>query len=119
MSSPIFFSSVLPISSNVDDCPSKAVFTPAANVVTLSPTWVDVPAGPTPSSAPTTVGATPASFARSFIGTPSFSNVRSNSGSTSVSYTHLRAHETVLDIVCRLLLEKKNDNKSSKHLTPL
>ena len=27
---------------------------------------------------------------------------------TSVSYTHLRAHETVLDLVCRLLLEKKN-----------
>ena len=26
----------------------------------------------------------------------------------SVSYTHLRAHETVLDLVCRLLLEKKN-----------
>eukprot|EP00657_Telonema_sp_P-1_P008881 TRINITY_DN31135_c0_g1_i1.p1 TRINITY_DN31135_c0_g1~~TRINITY_DN31135_c0_g1_i1.p1 ORF type:complete len:127 (+),score=54.57 TRINITY_DN31135_c0_g1_i1:84-464(+) len=25
-----------------------------------------------------------------------------------VSYTHLRAHETVLDLVCRLLLEKKN-----------
>ena len=24
-----------------------------------------------------------------------------------VSYTHLRAHETVLDLVCRLLLEKK------------
>ena len=27
--------------------------------------------------------------------------------SVSVSYTHLRAHETVLDLVCRLLLEKK------------
>src|SRR5665811_1941291 len=29
-------------------------------------------------------------------------------GSTvaAVSYTHLRAHETVLDLVCRLLLEK-------------
>ena len=27
-----------------------------------------------------------------------------------VSYTHLRAHETVLDIVCRLLLEKNKDN---------
>ena len=27
-----------------------------------------------------------------------------------VSYTHLRAHETVLDLVCRLLLEKKNIN---------
>ena len=26
---------------------------------------------------------------------------------TTVSYTHLRAHETVLDLVCRLLLEKK------------
>ena len=28
----------------------------------------------------------------------------------AVSYTHLRAHETVLDLVCRLLLEKKNNN---------
>ena len=27
----------------------------------------------------------------------------------TVSYTHLRAHETVLDLVCRLLLEKKNN----------
>ena len=26
----------------------------------------------------------------------------------AASYTHLRAHETVLDIVCRLLLEKKH-----------
>ena len=30
-----------------------------------------------------------------------------------VSYTHLRAHETVLDLVCRLLLEKKNENKTT------
>ena len=29
----------------------------------------------------------------------------------SVSYTHLRAHETVLDLVCRLLLEKKKKQK--------
>ena len=29
------------------------------------------------------------------------------SSRNAVSYTHLRAHETVLDIVCRLLLEKK------------
>ena len=28
-------------------------------------------------------------------------------GLVAVSYTHLRAHETVLDLVCRLLLEKK------------
>ena len=32
-------------------------------------------------------------------------------GAGPVSYTHLRAHETVLDLVCRLLLEKKK-----KHL---
>ena len=34
-----------------------------------------------------------------------------------VSYTHLRAHETVLDLVCRLLLEKKNKmiNKDPNH----
>ena len=31
----------------------------------------------------------------------------------AVSYTHLRAHETVLDLVCRLLLEKK------KHMNTL
>ena len=30
---------------------------------------------------------------------------------TPVSYTHLRAHETVLDLVCRLLFEKKKKNK--------
>ena len=28
-------------------------------------------------------------------------------GAIPVSYTHLRAHETVLDLVCRLLLEQK------------
>ena len=28
----------------------------------------------------------------------------------AVSYTHLRAHETVLDLVCRLLLEKKTSS---------
>eukprot|EP00657_Telonema_sp_P-1_P008249 TRINITY_DN29058_c0_g1_i1.p1 TRINITY_DN29058_c0_g1~~TRINITY_DN29058_c0_g1_i1.p1 ORF type:complete len:137 (-),score=35.28 TRINITY_DN29058_c0_g1_i1:3-413(-) len=31
----------------------------------------------------------------------------------AVSYTHLRAHETVLDLVCRLLLEKKKKNETS------
>ena len=35
----------------------------------------------------------------------------------AVSYTHLRAHETVLDIVCRLLLEKKKKSVSYKKLT--
>ena len=32
-----------------------------------------------------------------------------------VSYTHLRAHETVLDLVCRLLLEKKNKINTTNH----
>ena len=32
-----------------------------------------------------------------------------------VSYTHLRAHETVLDLVCRLLLEKKNKKKKKQN----
>mgnify|MGYP002682247305 CR=1 FL=1 len=34
-------------------------------------------------------------------------------GYKPVSYTHLRAHETVLDLVCRLLLEKKNNTHTS------
>ena len=32
----------------------------------------------------------------------------------AVSYTHLRAHETVLDLVCRLLLEKKTTSTQSE-----
>ena len=31
-------------------------------------------------------------------------------GTGAVSYTHLRAHETGRNLVCRLLLEKKNHN---------
>ena len=37
----------------------------------------------------------------------------------AVSYTHLRAHETRHDLVCRLLLEKKKkENKIKKFLVP-
>ena len=39
-------------------------------------------------------------------------------GLEAVSYTHLRAHETVLDLVCRLLLEKKKQTiKTCKEQT--
>ena len=40
-------------------------------------------------------------------------------GHETVSYTHLRAHETVLDLVCRLLLEKKKQprQKRTAHIT--
>mgnify|MGYP003381627240 CR=1 FL=1 len=34
-----------------------------------------------------------------------------------VSYTHLRAHETVLDLVCRLLLEKKKKTRTKSALS--
>ena len=37
-------------------------------------------------------------------------------GSMAVSYTHLRAHETVLDLVCRLLLEKKKSNNTHQRV---
>ena len=37
--------------------------------------------------------------------------------SHAVSYTHLRAHETVLELVCRLLLEKKNESFSHTAMT--
>ena len=33
-----------------------------------------------------------------------------------VSYTHLRAHETRHDLVCRLLLEKKKNNNKTKEV---
>ena len=34
----------------------------------------------------------------------------------AVSYTHLRAHETVLDLVCRLLLEKKKKQTNNSNI---
>src|SRR5450759_5768180 len=37
-------------------------------------------------------------------------NAGSSSAPSPVSYTHLRAHETRHDLVCRLLLEKKKKN---------
>ena len=38
-----------------------------------------------------------------------YGSVNLTSVESPVSYTHLRAHETVLDLVCRLLLEKKKN----------
>ncbi len=35
----------------------------------------------------------------------------------SAPYTHLPAHETVLDLVCRLLLEKKKNTHLRPHFT--
>ncbi|WDT36869.1 hypothetical protein PVA38_11850 [Streptococcus pneumoniae D39] len=48
---------------------------------------------------------------------PSYRRYQTSFG--SVSYTHLRAHETVLDLVCRLLLEKKNYTHLRPHYTDL
>ena len=42
------------------------------------------------------------------------SSQRAAALSAPVSYTHLRAHETVLDLVCRLLLEKKTQQANEK-----
>ena len=36
-----------------------------------------------------------------------------------VSYTHIRAHETVLDLVCRILLEKKTKSQNNKSNTTI
>src|SRR5450759_12714 len=38
-------------------------------------------------------------------------------GLHTVSYTHLRAHETRHDLVCRLLLEKKKKKKKKQQIT--
>ncbi len=38
--------------------------------------------------------------------------------STVFSYTHLRAHETLRYLVCRLLLEKKNQTKKQRYGIP-
>ena len=45
------------------------------------------------------------------------SSIQALEGIEPVSYTHLRAHETVLDLVCRLLLEKKNKHQRHSSCT--
>src|SRR5665213_4226005 len=40
-------------------------------------------------------------------------NLRGRKVYTTVSYTHLRAHETGRNLVCRLLLEKKKKKKKT------
>ena len=42
--------------------------------------------------------------------------IKEADNSIPVSYTHLRAHETVLDLVCRLLLEKKKNQTYKTHI---
>ena len=44
---------------------------------------------------------------------PGYTAGKDRAGRIPVSYTHLRAHETVLDIVCRLLLDKKKTPHSN------
>ena len=41
-------------------------------------------------------------------------NLRLRGREGPVSYTHLRAHETGRNLVCRLLLEKKKKEKKKK-----
>ena len=40
-------------------------------------------------------------------------------GTAAVSYTHLPAHETVLDLVCRLMLVTKTKNSACESSTLL
>src|SRR5450756_3058554 len=51
---------------------------------------------------------------RSIIATLSQTSCTSYNRCEPVSYTHLRAHETRHDLVCRLLLEKKKKKKKKK-----
>ena len=44
-----------------------------------------------------------------------FGNLETVTAGKAVSYTHLRAHETVLDLVCRLLLETKKQHTNIEH----
>ena len=62
------------------------------------------------------MGRGPAAFASFFAALPrntfsKFAKWNSAAGANTVSYTHLRAHETGRNLVCRLLLEKKKEKK--------
>eukprot|EP00658_Telonema_sp_P-2_P085127 TRINITY_DN9634_c0_g1_i4.p1 TRINITY_DN9634_c0_g1~~TRINITY_DN9634_c0_g1_i4.p1 ORF type:complete len:121 (+),score=38.71 TRINITY_DN9634_c0_g1_i4:97-459(+) len=74
--------------------------------VLLSPAPADDDTAPGPSSSSSVSSAHPAASSLLSAAT----TVKQKKGGTttrSVSYTHLRAHETPEHLVCRLLLEKK------------
>ena len=72
---------------------------PVAVTGSVSPAIVTAPAPATVSASSAMVTATVPTKVTAPVPT---------SSSQAVSYTHLRAHETREDLVCRLLLEKKN-----------
>ena len=43
-----------------------------------------------------------------------FKSCRTTKDTNAVSYTHLRAHETLMNLVCRLLLEKRRHSYSGR-----
>src|SRR5665811_722565 len=55
----------------------------------------------------TAVAQPPRLVVRQIVSEYSVGTLKESAVQNPVSYTHLRAHETVLDLVCRLLLEKK------------
>src|SRR5665811_2049736 len=76
----------------------RAAATSLIGVGTL--TWTTAPfAGPCPNRLTSRRGR------NRFCRTPSRHQGNLDVDREAVSYTHLRAHETVLDLVCRLLLE--------------
>ena len=54
---------------------------------------------------------------RPVVGMTTFPNTVLLRGPLTVSYTHLRAHETPEHLVCRLLLEKKKQKNQAGHMS--
>src|SRR5450756_2915511 len=83
-----------------------------SSTVRRLPVWTTGSPGPTPlvSSYTWMLAISPRS---SIISPKSFASPTRTSSYT-VSYTHLRAHETRHDLVCRLLLEKKKKKQQKK-----
>src|SRR5450759_3023733 len=81
---------------------SRASERTTRHLTVISSLFLRAPAGGGPPTVPSWGhGQIPASAARSFPGLG-----RCRCRCRTVSYTHLRAHETRHDLVCRLLLEK-------------
>ena len=87
-------------------------------VLNTTPDWALAPADRTGADRAASNGlAPPAEFADFARFAAAFAQ-RYGDRIRSVSYTHLRAHETVLDLVCRLLLEKKKQIHRTRNIVP-
>eukprot|EP00658_Telonema_sp_P-2_P050657 TRINITY_DN38681_c0_g2_i1.p1 TRINITY_DN38681_c0_g2~~TRINITY_DN38681_c0_g2_i1.p1 ORF type:complete len:107 (-),score=30.83 TRINITY_DN38681_c0_g2_i1:77-397(-) len=103
------------VASSLDKRVSSITTSPLSTTSTSTATGSGVKGG----AFDGTMGGMVISSSSSQPSSPTTAITSPNTTTTSVSYTHLRAHETPEHLVCRLLLEKKKKYQLFKFGVPI